>query len=435
MSPTPTRSLGPIRLAPGVSPGHVLCYLFAAFVSIGLFTYFTALTPYLLKVNLGLPQSEHGRVSGDLQFWQEIVLLATIGLWGALSDRVGRRGVYVAAFVVIAAGYGLYAFAGTTGELLVYRMVIGTGIAGAAAMLSTIIADYPADDSRGKLTGIAFFLNGIGSVLFFVGLTKLPQFFEASGATEVAAGRYSFLAVAGIALLAGLVMLGLKRGRPDATAARTPLLKLMAEGVTAAAKAPRIALCYGSAFAARADMAIITLFITLWVSQVVAESGMSAPQAAAKAGQVVGIIQGAALLWSPVFGFLADRMNRITVLIVGFLVAGVGYGWVAMIDDPTALAAIPALLMLGVGQGSAILASTLLLSQEAPVHIRGSVFGLQSFCGALGILAISAGGGRLFDTVGPHAPFSVVAVANGLVFVWAVALRAVERRQAATAPA
>lgn len=217
------QSLGPIRLAAGVMPRHVLCYLFAAFVSIGLFTYFTALTPYLLRVNLGLPQAEHGRVSGDLQFWQEIVLLVTIGLWGAASDRIGRRAVYIAAFLVMALGYGLYAFAGTVGQLLAWRIVIGVGIAGAAAMLSTIIADYPDDGSRGKLTGIAFFLNGIGAVLFFVGLTRLPQMFEARGSSELLAGHYAFLVVTAIALLAGLVMLGLKPGRPDSAAARRPV--------------------------------------------------------------------------------------------------------------------------------------------------------------------------------------------------------------------
>ena len=170
----------------------MLCYLFAAFVSIGLFTYFSALTPYVLQVNLGLPQSEHGRVSGNLQFWQEIVLLATIGWWGAMSDRIGRRTVYVAGFVVFAAGYALYAFATSVGELLVYRLVLGFGIAATAAMLSTIIADYPDESSRGKLTGIAFFLNGVGSVIFFLGLTKLPLVFERGGADQLWSGRYAY---------------------------------------------------------------------------------------------------------------------------------------------------------------------------------------------------------------------------------------------------
>lgn len=421
-------SLGPIRLAPGVRVRHALAYLFAAWVSIGLFTYFSALTPYILQVNLGLPRSEHGRISGDLQFWQEVVLLLTIGWWGALSDRWGRRPVYIAGFAILAVAYALYAFAMSPPELFAYRMLLGFGIAATAAMLSTVIGDYPDEGSRGRFTGVAFFLNGVGSVIFFLGLTKLPLVFEDAGASQLWAGRYSYLTVGGIALLAAIVMFGLKPGRPDAAAARVPLGRLIMEGLTAALRSPRIALCYGSAFAARADMAIITIFVTLWVAQAAAGSGLSAPEAAARAGMVVGIAQGAALLWSPLFGIIGDKLSRVTVLIVGFLLAVVGYGWVGMIEDPAAPASIPALVLLGMGQSSTVLASTLLLGQEAPAHIRGSVFGLQSFFGALGILVISAGGGRLYDAVGPHAPFIAMAAANGVIMLWGILLQAAERR-------
>ena len=426
-------ALGPILLAPGVKPRHVLCYLFAAFVSIGLFTFFSTLTPYILQVNLALPQAVQGRVSGNLQFWQEILLLVTIGGWGAMSDRFGRRTVYVLGFAVLTCGYALYAFATSVPELLAYRLVIGFGIAATAAMLSTIIADYPDEGSRGKLTGIAFFLNGVGAVIFSLGLTKLPLAFERTGVDHLWSGRYAFLTVAVIALMAALVMLGLKPGRPDAAAARTPLLRLMGQGL-AAARRPRIALCYGSAFAARADMAIITLFITLWVTQSGTATGTTAPEATANAGRILSIPLGTALVWSAVFGVIADRVNRVTVLNIGFFLAVLGYGWVGMIKDPTSPQAIPALILLGIGQSSTVLASTLLLGQEAPPHLRGSVFGLQSLCGALGILAISAGGGWLFDAIGPAAPFGAMAVANGAVLLWGLALWSAERRRTLALP-
>jgi MFS family permease len=148
---------------------------------------------------------------------------------------------------------------------------------------------------------------------------------------------------------------------------------------------------------------------------------------------VVGTAQGAALLWSPLFGFICDRFDRVTMLVVAFLLAALGYGWVGLIEDPTALASIPPLVLLGVGQASTILASTLLLGQQAPAHIRGSAFGLQSFFGALGILAISAGGGRLFDAIGPHAPFIAMAAANALIMVWGIAVRRAERQRLASA--
>jgi MFS family permease len=88
------------------------------------------------------------------------------------------------------------------------------------------------------------------------------------------------------------------------------------------------------------------------------------------------------------------------------------------------------------GLSSTQLASTVLLAQEAPAKIRGSVFGLQSLCGGLGILALSAGGGRLFDSLGPHAPFVAVAIANGVVLLVAIGRRAAElRRQASESAA
>ena len=70
---------GPIRLMPGVTRGHVGAYLWAAFVSIGIFTYATTLQPYLLEVNIGVPIEQRGGVSGDLQFWQEIITLMCVG--------------------------------------------------------------------------------------------------------------------------------------------------------------------------------------------------------------------------------------------------------------------------------------------------------------------------------------------------------------------
>jgi MFS family permease len=197
-----------------------------------------------------------------------------------------------------------------------------------------------------------------------------------------------------------------------------------------AARNPRVALAYASGFAARADMAIITMFMTLWVVQSGAGAGESAAQATARAGMTVAIAQGASLLWSPVMGFLGDRMERLTLLAVAFGIATAGYGWVGSLSDIRAASAIPALIALGLGQSSAILSSTVLLGQEAPATVRGSTFGMQTFCGGLGILAMSAGGGRLFDGFGPGAPFLVVSGANAVVLLWALALRFSERRSA-----
>jgi MFS family permease len=422
MSEKPAR-LGPIELAPGVRRRHVLCYLFAALVSIGLFTYLVAMTPYLLRTNLALPESRHGAVSGLLQFWQEILVLSVVGAWGALSDRIGRRPVYVTGFAICAAAYILYPLATGVSELVGARLVFGLGLAAMAAMLSTVLADYPAEGSRGKLIGLSFLLNGVGSVVFFVFLTRLPAYYGARGFDEVAAGRAAYFSVAAIAVIAALVMLGLKPGRPERVGESRPLLRLAAEGF-AAARNPRIALAYGSAFAARADMALITLFLSLWIMQSAMADGATSAAAAARVGASVGIAQGVAVVWAPLFGWLGDRIHRTTHLVMAFLLASIGYGWMGLLENPLAPAALPALIALGVGQSSTILASTLILGQEAPPALRGSVFGVQSFVGGLGILVVSAVGGLLFDRLGAQSPFLLMASINAVVFAWGLYLRA-----------
>ena len=121
-------------------------------------------------------------------------------------------------------------------------------------------------------------------------------------------------------------------------------------------------------------------------------------------------------------------MDRLTLMVIAFAIATVGYGGTALQADILAPAAIPYILILGVGMSSTILAATVLLGQEAPPKIRGSAFGMQSFFGALGILALSFFGGRLYDNVSPNAVFYLIAGANAAVLLAALIARALELR-------
>ncbi|MDH3621364.1 MAG: MFS transporter [Gammaproteobacteria bacterium] len=418
---------GPVNLAEGVQPRHVAAYLFAAFVSIGLFIYLIAMTPYILRVNVGLDEARFGQVSGDLQFWQELLVIMSIGWWGAMSDRYGRRRIYIIGFLVLTVAYATYAFSTSVPELIATRLVFAFGVAATSALLAAVLADYPAEDSRGKLSGMAFFLNGIGSVIFITQLTKLPAIFEAQGTSGIMAGRFSYLVVAAVAFVAAIVMLGLKPGKPVKVEDRKPVSKLMLEGL-AAARNPRIAISYLSSVAARADMAVVTIFLILWVSQAATAAGLSVAEATAKAGMLMGFSQIAAVFWAPLFGFIADKIDRLTLVVIAFTIAAFGYGGVAMQEDILATGAIPYIVLMGVGMSSTILAVTVLLGQEAPPKLRGSAFGMQSFFGACGILALSAIGGRLYDGVSANAVFYMIAGANLFVLLAALLVRVSELR-------
>jgi MFS family permease len=427
MTSSTTGSFGPVRLQPGVTTRHVVCYLYAATISIALFTYLMSLTPYILTVNLGIPKEEHGRVIGNLQFLQEIVVIVSIGWWGALSDRFGRRAIYILGFLIMAFAYGIYAFATSLPQLFMFRVVFALAIASTTTSLAAILADYPMNESRGKMTGIAFFLNGLGAAASFGALSQLPSVYQGQGIDEIWAVRYAYLTVAAIAFSGSIVMAGLRPGRPPGVKPKTPILKLLREGI-AAARIPRVSISYLAAFAARADMAIVTLFMVLWVVQAGGEAGMTAAEAQGKAGLMVAVYSMAALVWAPVCGIVADKIDRLTLTVIAFTLAAIGYGWLGMSGDVLSFAGmIPALIMAGIGQSSTAMSITVLLGEACPEDIRGSVFGVQSFFGAVGILAISWGGGQLFDLVEPGAPFIAVAVANALVFLVALVQRSKER--------
>ncbi len=424
MSETPSgQKFGPVRLMPGVTRGHVGAYLWAAFVSIGIFTYITALQPYLLQVNVGVPVEQRGAVSGNLQFWQEIITLLCVGLFGAWSDRVGRRIVYIAGFLITGLAYAAYPFADDVGQLLIYRVIYAVGVAALGGMLATVLADYPVDADRGKLTGISFFLNAVGALIFFAVLTRLPEMYQGFGATETQAGRFAYLTIAAVCVLSALVMLGLKPGPPDQVTERLPLRILLAQGLAAGRK-PRIALAYAASFAARADLVIVALFLSLWVQTAAIADGATAAEASSRQGALFGIVQGCAMLWAPVFGWMADKLDRVTLVIIATVLSIIGYGWMGFTPDPAiGGAAFGAAAMLGVGQASGILASQVLIAQEAPSAIRGAVIGMVGFFGALGILAISKIGGITFDEWRPGSPFIIMAAANVLLLGYAAWVR------------
>ncbi len=157
---------------------------------------------------------------------------------------------------------------------------------------------------------------------------------------------------------------------------------------------------------------IVALFLSLWVQTAAMADGLGAADAAAKQGALFGIVQGSAMLWAPFFGWLADKIDRVTLVILATLLSIVGYGWMGFTPDPAAsAAAFGAAAMLGIGQASGILASQVLIAQEAPGPIRGAVIGMVGFFGAVGILLISKVGGWAFDAWRPGAPFIIMAVA------------------------
>jgi len=415
--------LGPVQLAPSILPRHAATFLFSAFFSIALVTFVSIGQAYILNENLKIPVAEQGTISGDLVFWTEIVTLIFFVPAGVLMDRIGRKQVFSAGFILLAIAYALYPTASSVGELTAFRVIYALGIVAVTGALSTIMVDYPAERSRGKLIAITGFLNGLGIVVLNQFFGALPYRLTATGMSGTDAGLYTHLGIAAVALLSAVVVgVGLKSGTPVRKEERPPLKKLLASGISYM-KNPRILLSYAAAFVARGDQSIIGTFLPLWGTTAGIAMGMD-PAEAVKKGTLIFIIsQAAALCWAPVIGPIIDRMNRVSALVLCMFLASAGYLSLGLIGNPHEPLSLLFFILLGIGQISSFLGAQSLIGQEAPKAERGSVIGMFNISGAIGILIITTTGGRLFDGMSPKAPFLVVGAINLLVMIAGIFVR------------
>jgi MFS family permease len=429
----PNARLGFLELAPGVTRSHAIVFLYAAFATIGLLTFISTGTAQVLSA-IGVPGDQQGTVTGNLVVVTEIFQILVFGVVGVMADRIGRREVAAVGIAIMGLGYALYPFAESVLELMVYRAIYAVGLGASAGMVGTLIADYPADNSRGKFVAVTGVFNGLGVVVITVlfGTRVAPALVEA-GFSPLGASRIAHAVVASVCFISAVIFyLGLKKGTPGTKEERPPVRELITGGFTEAVRNPRIALSYCCGFVARSDQVVLGTFTVLWGTKVGMAQGMDFATASGKGALIFAIAGAASLIWLPILGFAMDKFNRVTGVIFCMTCAALGYGAMYFVDEanmfttsgfPLSRESAILFILLGAGQISAFMGATLLISHEAPRLKRGSVVGMFNTCGAIGIFIAVAVGGRLFDSVGHYAPFLLIGALNGVVVLLAIVVR------------
>lgn len=412
-----------VALADGVSRRSMAAFYGACFVGLAAFTFIAQAQSALLEL-IGVAEDDKGAVSGHLGVAAELVLLVMVGVFGSLSDRAGRRPVFTAGFLVVALGLVLAPFAGSTVVLGVFRAVFAIGAAAVTAMVSTVLSDFARDESRGRAAGLLGVMNGLGAVLTVFVLVQLPSWLEDAGLGEVAATQVAYGVVAvlcvGLAVWLRLALPARVAGHREVTA---PLLELLREGARAG-RDPGIALAYAAAFTSRGNLALVGTFFTLWLQQHGEEVlQLSTTDALAKAGAMIGVAQTCALLSAPLIGKLTDRVSRVDALIVTCAVSAVGYSSTVFVGDPFGPGMYVCAVLIGIGEVGGVITSTVLIGQQAPAALRGSVVGAFSACGAVGILTALEVGGLLFDSWRPAAPFVLFGALSAAVVLFGLLVR------------
>ena len=413
-----------IQLSEGVNSWHMSTFYLTCIACILLATFINAFQPFLFSEIMHIPKTEQGVVSGKLNFWGEMAIIFSVGIWGALSDKIGRRTIIVIGFLLVAAALYLYPQAKSVNELIIYRIIYGLGIAAGTCMIVTLLADYAKDINRGKAAGFQGVCNGIGAVVALFVLLRLPAIFQEQGMTAVDAGHKTYVIVAVLAVVVGLLSIrGLKAHKPAVNVHKQAIATMMLDGIKAA-REPGIALAYGAAFVSRANLTIVGAFMTLWLSNYgTEEAGMSAADALKKAGIIVAIAQSVALFGAPFFGILTDKINRVSALLIALFITFVGYCSTYLVNDPFGGGMIVVVVIIGLSEIGAIITSGVLISQQTPQEKRGAVIGIFNLCGAIGILVSSVVGGYLYDHWDHSGPFVFVGFCGLVVFVWGLMVR------------
>lgn len=434
----PANKAGPFELAQGISRGNFVALLIASYFSIGLMNQVGTLRAYLFSDMLKIPTDEQGRLVSFLDTVSELPSLLFSMVIGAASDKVGRRNIYALGFFFLAAAYFLFPYAQVGASLTGLIVLAAIGSTCVATMLAAVIAEYPAERTRGRLVGICFFLNGIGVASLVITMLRLPAAYQAAGANQFEAGQYSYWTAAALCLIPLVVIaFGLSRdGRhaTNATALRIGVWESLKIGIDAGRDA-RVRLAYVSAMVTRASLSVVSGFFSLWMGAAGRDQGMTTAEALQAGSIYFGVIQLTATLWAVAVIFFIDRFDRTLALAIGAGLACASYTTMGLVDNPFQPMMLAAAMFMGIGEMSGVLASQALVGQVAPERGRGAVIGVFTFCGSLGIAAAAFLGGYLFDVWRYSAPYFVMGVASGILCLMAIYTYRITRNPPAGASA
>lgn len=366
-----------------------------------------------------------GEYSGSLAFYNELVILPTIPLWGMVSDKIGRRIVFSIGIFIIGLALLLTSIVTTWVQLICVRLFFALGASATGAMLTAVLGDYPHENSKGKTGGVVGLMAGVGAIFSVFILLRIPRWSKIEHV--ILAGQVMFWVAGSLCIIAAYILyLGLKSGTKHIRSFHPPILVTIKEGLFAA-KDPKVALSYLASLTARGDAIVASMFLTLWVHHYYQELGKPEQEALARSGMISGIAQTCALIFAPVVGFMSDRISKVLSVIIMGCIGFIGYMFMFFLKTPTGAPVIIAAILVGCGEIGMTVSSQVLIAHSSPKDVRGSTSGFFGIFASIGIIIGTRLGGHLFDVWSPGAPFFIFGILNALTAIAGVGLLIADR--------
>jgi len=329
---------------------------------------------------------------------------AFIAPWG---DRLGRRPLLLGGLAIIMVTSLGAATASSTGELAVWRLLVGLGLGVGQSNASALTAEYAPLPRRATIMTLMGVCVAFGAML--AGLIA-PRVIAAAG------GRGLFLVGAALPLLA-LVVCAVGLPESPAILARTRASVETGGTLLALLRPPyrertlRLWLVYGLS-------AMTLYFLMSWLPQFLSNAGL----ATAQASHGIALLQFGGIAGSLVQAWLVDRGRAITALVgayvmtlsvaLVFAVFGVAPAWPLL------------LVLMGSGVAGVVMSFIALGAIFYPPSIRATGFGWAGAVSRIGaVLGPLAGGWLLSAGVGPRTTLGLIAVPAVLCILGTLAMR------------
>jgi DHA1 family tetracycline resistance protein-like MFS transporter len=382
-----------------------------------------AVQPLFLRNVLNISFEQAGFINANVQVVTEILDIFVVGYLGYWSDRIGRVRIIVFGFLVAALGAFISPFSLQIGQvagsaLAVYylsRIIMSVGTGAVWPQLSALAGDFSVSANRARLMSNTAFMMAFGVTLVYAVLMQIPM--HASVYTGM-------LLTAVISLLgAWLAKSCLVDVAPKLEAKSIPWRRIW--GLVRAE--PHMRLAFTTSFFARSDMVFVGLFLMMWFIYFADLVGMTQEAAAARAGQLIGVLGLAVMASIPLWRIFIERQGRVKAIILGMALSGFGFLLLGFMVNPFNWYIIFPVMLVAAGQAGCFVAPQILTVDYAPRDLLGSVLGAFNVVGGIGIIIFVQVGGLLFDLIGPPAPFLFTGIGNLLILSYAAWVQRVDQ--------
>jgi MFS family permease len=391
-------------------------YLIAAVCTIFM-TLAVAVQPLFLRNVIGVSFEYAGVINANIQVVTEILDLVLILYLGYLSDRYGRVPIATFGFLVAAAGALMAPFSleagavlGVGGLVFYYfsRIIMSLGTGAVWPQLSTLAGDFTGYRNRPRLIANTAFMMALGATLVYAVLMQIPR----HAGIAIVMLLTVFVALVGAWLAKNCLIDVAPKLKSDGVPWKRVRKMIVSD--------ERLRLSFAAAFFARSDMVFVGLFLMLWFVYFSDLVAIDHEQAAGYAGILIGLVGFVVLLSIPIWGRFIERCGRVSAIALGMALSGLGFVLMGFVVNPFDWFIALPLTLVAIGQAGCLVAPQVLVFDLTPKEIRGSVLGAYYMVGGIGIVFFVQIGGWLFDTVGPHAPFVFIGMANLILTCYAL---------------